>query len=416
MLRRLLPLSALAIAVNGGAEEVPITGTTVAGMESADRAYLGFIKRHQIPGGSVAIMKDGRLVYARGFGWADLEKKKPVKPETLFRIASISKPVTALAVATLVEDGTLSYELKALPYLGYPTPNYQGAKRDPRLDTITVRHLLEHSGGWDRESALDPAGNKGFDPMFHPRAAARDLTGREQPVAGPEMIARWMVGKPLQYDPGSHYSYSNLGYCLLGRVIEKATGQPYEQYVRSLLRKADIQTMWIGGSKRGELREKESLYYPFPGAEPGKSVWNEAGIPSPYRFSMPALDSHGGWIASASDLVRFTTLLDGRPRPADLINAQTIRRMRMRPDFAPPASEKNNYYGFGWSFWERKDGQFRNWFHSGSLPGTMSMLIRSDNGITWAAVFNMRPKDSGAAFKDLDSTMWKAVRGVTQWP
>jgi hypothetical protein len=120
--------------------------------------------------------------------------------------------------------------------------------------------------------------------------------------------------------------------------------------------------------------------------------------------------------ATPSDLVRFTTLFDGRPRPQDLITSKSIALLHERPSFAPPASQKLNYYGFGWFFREREDGKFRNWFHSGSLPGTMSMHIRSDNGITWAAVFNLRPKDSSAAFKDLDSTMWKAVRGVTKWP
>ena len=101
------------------------------------------------------------------------------------------------------------------------------------------------------------------------------------------------------------------------------------------------------------------------------------------------------------------SLLDsGRRAPT------SVALIHKRPSFAPPAAEKHNYYGYGWSFWERKDGTFRNWFHAGSMPGTLSMLIRPDNGITWAAIFNMRPKDSGAASKDLDQTMWKAIEGA----
>ncbi len=408
-----LALAAPATVVVG---EVPLTGEAVPGMESADSAYAGFMRRHGIPGGSVAIMKDGRLVYARGFGWADREARKPVQPDTLFRIASISKPITALAVVSLVEQGKLSYHQEVFPYLGYPTPEYPGARRDPRLDTITVKHLLQHSGGWDRTSAPDPNGDIPFDPMFHPNAAAKDLTGKEQPPASAEQVARWMAGKPLQFDPGTRYAYSNLGYCLLGRLIEKAAGQPYETYLRALLARAGIHAMRIGGSRSGELAHNESRYYDFPGAERGRSVWNEPGIAGPHRYSIPTLDAHGGWIASAADLLRFTTLFDGRAARRDLINRQSISLVHARPTFAPPVSEAPNYYGLGWSFREREDGQFRNWFHSGSLPGTMAMLIRSDNGITWAALFNLRPKDSGNAFKDLDATMWTAIRDVSKWP
>jgi N-acyl-D-amino-acid deacylase len=413
-IRILLPSVLVAGAALG--EQVSLTGKAVPGMESADQAYRDFMKRHGIPGASVAIMKNGRLVYARGFGRADVKTKKPVQPGTLFRIASISKPITALAVVHLVEQGKISYDLKVFPYLSYPTPRYAGAKRDPRLDSITVRHLLQHSGGWNRDTALDPQGERGFDPMFYPRVAAKDLTGRDLPPAPAESIARWMVGKPLQFDPGTGYAYSNLGYCVLGRVIEKASGQRYEPYLRSLLAKAGITDMHIGGGDPTRLRKNESRYFPNPSDQPKTSAWNQADTPAPYRHSISTMDAHGGWIANPSDLIRFTTLLDGRPGPTDLVGSKSLALIHARPSFAPPASEKNNYYGFGWSIWERKDARFRNWFHSGSLPGTMSMLIRSDNGITWAAVFNLRPKDSSAAFKDLDATMWKAVRGVRKWP
>jgi N-acyl-D-amino-acid deacylase len=401
-------IALLGMHAQASAADLPLSGPAVPGMESADRAYSSFMQRHHIPGGSAAIMKDGKILYARGFGYTDREKKSPVQPDTLFRIASISKPITALAVVSLVEQKRLAYQTKVFPCLGYPTPDYKGAKRDPRLDSITVEHLLQHSGGWDRDAS--------FDPMFRTNQATRDLTGSEQPPATAEQIAHWMVGKPLQFDPGTRYAYSNYGYCILGRMIEKATGQSYETYTRAMLAKAGITTMRIGGGRRNELLPNETRYYDYLGAKHRSSAWNEPDTPGPYRFPIPTLDAHGGWIASASDLLRFTTLLDGRPEPADLINNESIALTHKRPSFAPPAAEKHNYYGYGWSFWERKDGTFRNWFHSGSLPGTMSMLIRSDNGITWAALFNLRPKDHKAASKDLDQTMWQAVRGVTKWP
>jgi N-acyl-D-amino-acid deacylase len=405
--RLLTGFALAALQLGAGSADLPLTGPAVAGMESADRAYAAFMQRHGIPGGSVAIMKDGCIVYARGFGWADRDTRRPVRPDTLFRIASVSKPITALAVVALVEQGTLSYQQKVFPYLGYPTPDYEGAERDPRLDSITIEQLLRHCGGWDRDAA--------FDPMFRTNQAAEDMTGRRQPPADARTIARWMVGKPLQFDPGTRYAYSNYGYCLLGRVIEKASGRDYEDHLRTLLARAGITSMRIGGSRPGELRDNEARYYDFPGAEPRTSAWDDPDTPGPYRHAIPTLDAHGGWIATPSDLLRFTTLMDGRPGPEDVIGPDSIRRMHARPPYAPAAAEKPNFYGYGWQFWERADGEFRNWFHGGSLPGTMAMLIRSDKGITWAALFNMRPRQD-SAFKDLDQTMWRAVNGVTEWP
>ena len=105
--------------------------------------------RHGIPGGSLAIAKDGKLVYAKGFGWADLKTGTPVKPQTTFGLASLSKPITALSTLLLVERGQLELGDPALFYLRHISPP-KGVPIDPRLKNITIRHLLNHTGGWDR--------------------------------------------------------------------------------------------------------------------------------------------------------------------------------------------------------------------------------------------------------------------------
>jgi N-acyl-D-amino-acid deacylase len=272
-------------------KEFPFSGDAVPGLEPVEQAYAQFMERHGIPGDSVAILKEGRMVYARGIGLTERAEKHVVETGTTFRIASLSKPITALAVVSLIEQGKLSYEQKVFSYLDYPTP-YEGAKRDPRLDLITIKHLLQHSGGWDRSTAIDPDGEVSFDPRFHTNAASRDLTRNDQPPATAERIIRWMIGKPLQFDPGSRYAYSNLGYCTLGRVIEKATGQPYETYMRLMLAKAGITSMRLGGSRLTELGVHESRYHDVASKGVGDSVWSEPNIPGPHRFSMSA---HGGW-------------------------------------------------------------------------------------------------------------------------
>src|SRR6185503_9515059 len=114
-----------------------------------------------------------------------------------------------------------------------------GESVDPRLATITVRHLLEHSGGWNRDTT--------FDPMFLPVTIAA-ATGTPAPATADNII-RYMMGKPLQFNPGSAYNYSNFGYTLLGRVIETISKQSYEQFVREqVLTPSGSACMHIGRS------------------------------------------------------------------------------------------------------------------------------------------------------------------------
>ena len=177
--------------------------------EAFDREVGEFMKARAIPGGALAVVKDRRLVYARGYGLADREKNSAVEADSLFRIASVSKPITAVAVLKLVEDGKLDLEQRAFDIVK-ADPLGEG---DARLRQITIRQLLHHTGGWDR--------GKSFDPMFRSRRIAK-AAGVDAP-AMPAAIIRYMIGQPLDFEPGSRYAYSNFGYCVLGRVIERIT-------------------------------------------------------------------------------------------------------------------------------------------------------------------------------------------------
>ena len=146
--------------------EIPITGSAVPGMASFDSFVTDFMRKLAIPGGAVAVMRDGKLIYARGFGYADVENKTLVQPDALFRIASVSKTLTAAAIMKLVEDGKLQLEDRVAPLIAHLTPA-PGATVDPRWEQITIRHLLNHAGGWDRKKP-----NGGFDPVDRPGIAA----------------------------------------------------------------------------------------------------------------------------------------------------------------------------------------------------------------------------------------------------
>ena len=125
-----------------------------------DREVEAFMSARKVPGGALAVVKDRQLVYARGYGFADRERQIPAKPDSLFRIASVTKPFTAVAVMKLVEQGKLALDAKAFPLLNLQPAVQSFRDPEPRLRDITVRQLLQHTGGWDRD--------KSFDPMFRP--------------------------------------------------------------------------------------------------------------------------------------------------------------------------------------------------------------------------------------------------------
>ncbi|HEY8021713.1 MAG TPA: serine hydrolase domain-containing protein, partial [Thermoanaerobaculia bacterium] len=128
---------------------MPSTGKAVPELASYDRIVPALLAKWGVPGAAVAVVKDGRLVLARGYGWADRQERRPVEPDSLFRIASLSKSLTSAAILGLVEEGRLRLDDRAFDLLGLaPRP---GARANPDLRRITLRNLLQHSGGWDRD-------------------------------------------------------------------------------------------------------------------------------------------------------------------------------------------------------------------------------------------------------------------------
>src|ERR1019366_6272250 len=215
----LLRTVALTAFLSGAA--VAQTGTVVPSLAPFDQAMTALLSKYSIPGGSIGVSKNGKLVFARGYGYADAEAQIPTQPDSRFRIASLSKAITAVTVMHLVEQGLLTLDQPAFALLPDLQPPAE-SKPDPRLASITIRNLLNHTGGWDRDTT--------FDPMFISPTVCAAL-GVPAP-ASTENIIRYMRGQPLQFAPGTQYVYSNFGYAVLGRVIERVTGMSYEQYVR----------------------------------------------------------------------------------------------------------------------------------------------------------------------------------------
>ena len=203
------------------------------GIEPLDAVMRETLKKFGVPGGALAVAKDGKLVVAKGYGWANVAAHQPVTMDSLFCLASVSKALTAAAVLRLVEDGKLSLDDRVYRLLGRPQP-LDGFQLDARVKDITVRHLLLHAAGFDP--------HKGGDYMQMARKIAKQ-TGQKPPISD-ELLIRYAFSRPLAYAPGTEEHYSNFGFFLAREVIQRVSGQPYEQYVRQhVLQPAGISDM-----------------------------------------------------------------------------------------------------------------------------------------------------------------------------
>jgi N-acyl-D-amino-acid deacylase len=395
-------------------QDYPSTGAEVPELSVLDATILRCMNEHNLPGASLAVTKNGRLLYARGFGWADLQALTPVQPNALFRIASVSKPVTAVAILKLVQEGKLSLRARVFDILTV-TPHLEpGAQPDPRNADITVLHLLNHTGGWDRA--------RSGDGMFFSAEIAEAL-GVDAP-AEPEHVMRWLSGRPLDFAPGQEYAYSNYGYCLLGRIIEQITGRRYEEYVKTeILAPLGITDMRIGRTLVGGRAENEVVYYPTTSLEHSVFQANLGQkVPHPYgAWYLEAMDSHGGWIASALDIVRFATAFHDKDN-SPLLTRESIETMYARPE-SPVGDDaegqpRRSFYAAGWSVdlptAEGKPGQQH---HNGMLMGTAAVMRRRDDGICWTALFNAalgrRDMYVGAP---VVAGMDEALASISTWP
>ena len=390
---------------------IPTTKTVLGNTSSFNKIETvvhEFLKEHKIPGASIAITDSGKLIHSAGYGYADLGQKHPVETNSLFRIASISKPITAVAILQLVEKKRIKLTDRIYEKLNM-TSMLNRVESDPRLVDITIEHLLQHRGGWDR--------NLSFDPMFQSIRFA-DQLGIPPPADSTNVIEAMMTQK-LDFTPGERFAYSNFGYCLLGRLIEQSTGQSYEEYVKqNVLSPLGIHSMCLGKTKLTDKNEKEVRYYhPFY----SHSVYAEhSNVPVPSHYGgwhLEAMDSHGGWLASAKDLAIFATAFDD-PDQCPILSRQSISMMYKRPSglagFDQYGKPKSVYYSLGWNNRTISGGRTNQW-HSGSLPGTSTIMIRRHDGKNFVGLLNTRVTPTGKSLGlELDRLMHRVANLSSQ--
>jgi N-acyl-D-amino-acid deacylase len=241
----------------------------------------------------------------------------------------------------------------------------------------------------------------------------------------PKQIIRFTMGRPLDFDPGTAYAYSNFGYCVLGRIIEAISHRPYEQFVQQqILARLGIHRMQLGKNLLRDRAADEVKYYDSR-KRTGRAISGPRigqQVPLPYGVEcVETMDANGGWIASAVDLLRFAVALDN-PMLCAVLREESIREMLAPPPgvvgHRPKGRTKAVYYGCGWEV-RPVAGQPDKWtkWHTGLLAGTSSIMVCRDDGIDWAVLFNSDATRDGKEFADLiDSPLHEPANTIKEWP
>ncbi|MEP3480932.1 MAG: serine hydrolase domain-containing protein [Fuerstiella sp.] len=356
----------------------------IQGIDDSEAAVVNdlvrtFMQQYSVPGLSLAMTYRGKLKLLVCAGYADTTSQTAVAPDHRFRIASVSKPITSITTMLMAQSGRLQLDQPVFTTL---LPEFSseisrlGSSNQRRLQSMTLRHLLEHTaGGW---------GNRTADPMF--TASALGMSHHD--------LIRWTLNnRALAHDPGQHYAYSNFGYCLVGRVLEKRMNMSYENVVRKyVLEPSGLQdqTLKIGGNTFAERQTNEVTYY-------GQSEEAYHRI-----MDVKRMDAHGGWVGSPTDLVRLLTGIDNQAKPSGLLQPKWIKIMTT-------ASHANPGYAKGWSV--NKQG---SWWHTGSFNGGSAILARINDGHSWAMTMNTRSKKKGYS-SALDRLPWDIKRSIKTW-
>lgn len=387
------------------AQTVISGGPDVPELAVFDETMIQFMNDHDVPAAQLAVAWQGRLVYSRAFS---NEAEYAPDTRTLFRLASVSKPLTATLIHRAHQDGLLSVNDTIDQYLDLTTLT-GGGPVDPRLSGVTIRNLLEHLGGFGAPQEY------GFDPAFRDREVEA-LTQDGFPVLKSQILA-YMNDRMLIHQPGTTYAYSNYGYMLLGMVLESATGMPYGAYADSVLNPVGI---WRSRQARSQEQRRypNEVYYMSP--HYGVSVVDNSGdvLPAEYgSLNYENMGAYGGWVSNANELVRWMTRMQN-PGFADApLTSDSLDLMFGLPENYPGNYSPGDYfYGSGWQVRDYGAGG-RNIWHHGSLPSTSTVVASIRDGFTWVALFNKRFENSANLLSGaFESVMYPARNQVSQWP
>ena len=351
-----------------------------------DAVVDSFMTFWSLKGVSLSVMRNDSLLYARGYGRAD--GARPMTPGTLLRMASVSKLLTAVGIMKLQERGKLVLDTPVFGPFGVLT-DYDEYITDDNYYLITVEHLLRHQAGFTQ---------RGGDPMFSTAAMMRAIGTSKAPTQ--EQLTRNLVKRPLAYLPGTDQEYSNFGYLLLSMIIEKLTGESYEDWMqRVVLEPAGCTDFHIGGNFYEDRFPGETRYHMHKEAKPISSYDGRGQVERCYGGNdIRGLSGAGAWIGSTPELARFIASIDGLQDLGDQISEFSVYQMTQRLS--------DEIYSLGWVDCT-DDGE---WTRTGSFSGTSALVKVFPDGECWILITNTSTwkgsrfsRDTGALCKNLRS-------------
>lgn len=336
-------------------------------LEGLDKKVKAYMKRWEMKGASLAITRNDSLLYAKGFGWADQELGIEMQPSHIMRMASVSKLITAVGIMVLQDRDSLSIKDTVFGPSGILNDSlFTAVIKDRNYRKITVEHLLRHQGGFYR------------DPLFSSRDVKHQLQLDNPPVK--EDFYRLVLGRRLKFMPGTSQDYSNFGYLLLSEIIEKVSGMPYEEFIRTqVLAPAGCYDMHIGGNYYDDKRENEVRYYTHNGDGKFIEDYTDNGVMVERCYggnNIPLLSGAGAWCASPAEIARLVAAIDGRPEVEDIISYEAFEQMTEYFDKAT--------YSLGWNDTAPEKG----WSRTGTLSGTCALVRHYPDGECWILITN----------------------------
>ena len=364
--------------------------------EKMEQYIRNWMARNSIRGASLAVMKNEHLVYCKGFGWADEERNIPAEVGDIYRIASASKLITAVGIMKMCDEGLLTLNSKVFGPEGILNDPQFSDIKDKRAEQITVRQLLNHTAGFSRRLG---------DPMFRTTDIMRWEEMDHTPSAD-ELIA-FQLRQKLRDKPGGAPQYSNIGYLVLSRVIEKVSGVSYEEYIqRHVLWPAGCYDMHIARNYYDERFPHEVKYY---GSDPNDEIesFDGSGKMKPRQYggnNITGLQGAGAWVCSAVELLRLVASIDGKEGVPDILSPQSVSEMKR--------IARKGDYALGWARYNSKTGSL---IRTGTMSGTCAYI--ENKGNTAYVFLTNTSHYRGASFTNSIGRMVNtAMSKVSEWP
>ena len=313
----------------------PAPGLAPEAVEQIDAAVEAWRAKSHAPALSAAVVKDNQLIWSKGYGLADVEQKLPARSDTVYRLASVTKSITAIAVMQLVEAGKLDLDAPIQQYCpSYPQKQW----------TVTSRHLLTHMAGVRHNKWGETTSTRHYASVTDAIAVFKD--------------------DALLFEPGTKYSYSTQGYVLLGGAIENVSGIPYLQYLQERIFAPAGMTHTAADDASLNIPNRAVGYRRGLFGFGWLSWFRGVHVAPPHDTSIkiPA----GGLVSTVEDMARFAIAVNS----GILVRPETLAAMWTKPK---TRGGEESIYGLGFLIGE-KNGQQRV-FNDGSQAGTRTFLF-----------------------------------------